>query len=311
MQNQDDSRTLDLNALRYFELAAEHKSFTSAAVARGLAQSAFSRYIGQLEKTLGGPLFYRTGRGVTLTERGRRLQPTARRLLQEADALVDSMNSAEHELAGVVALGLVPGLCHPIVGQLFNFLRRNYPRLRLNVTEGHSGDIEIMLSRGEIDVGVFNRYRPQKGQSRRSAVMESDMVLVGVGLSGPPMTFRQAAELPLALSKTPNSLRSYIEEIAARQRLKLNIVFESGPGLAMADAVLHGKIYTILPPHAAASLWEAGQVQTQRLTHPGIRQATLVETTRQHPVSAATRIVLQQTSRLIREAAVPAPGEGP
>lgn len=303
MQNKDGNEMLDLAALRYFLHASEHGSFTSAAVAHGLTQSAFSRHISQLEHMLGGQLFHRTGRGITLTQRGRRLLPTAQRLLHDADQLVRSMTACHDELEGVVNLGLVPGVSHPIVGQLFNRLKRTYPRLRLSVTESHSGGIEILLSQGHIDIGVFNRYRPSRTGDRRLAVLQNDMVLVGTRLQQDTITFRQAAELPLALTRTPNSLRSYIDEIVARQRLTLNIVFEATPGLAMTDAVLHGDVYTIVPAHAVRSLWQPGTVRAARLTHPIIRQVTLIETTKHHPINLATRIVLQELTLLLRELA--------
>lgn len=64
-----------LNALRAFEAAARHLSFKEAAEELSVTQSAVSHQIRQLERLLGASLFRRTGRGIELSEDGRRLLP--------------------------------------------------------------------------------------------------------------------------------------------------------------------------------------------------------------------------------------------
>lgn len=63
-------RLPSLNALKAFESAARHGSFTEAASELFVTHAAISRHIRELEEYLGTTLFNRTGRGVTLTEPG-------------------------------------------------------------------------------------------------------------------------------------------------------------------------------------------------------------------------------------------------
>jgi LysR family glycine cleavage system transcriptional activator len=65
-------RLPSLNALKAFEAAARHESFTDAAEELFVTHAAISRHIRDLEEWLGTQLFTRTGRGVELTEAGRR-----------------------------------------------------------------------------------------------------------------------------------------------------------------------------------------------------------------------------------------------
>ena len=67
-----------LKAVRYFELAAEFESFSRAAADLRVSKGAVSQQITQLEQYLGVPLFSRTGRGVPLTDAGRRYHSAAR-----------------------------------------------------------------------------------------------------------------------------------------------------------------------------------------------------------------------------------------
>jgi len=64
-----------LAAIRAFEAAARHMSFTRAAAELGMTQAAVSYQIKLLEERLGAPLFLRKARSIELTEAGERLAP--------------------------------------------------------------------------------------------------------------------------------------------------------------------------------------------------------------------------------------------
>lgn len=64
-----------LAAIRAFEAAARHGSFTKAGEELGMTQAAVSYQIRVLEDRIGTPLFVRRPRQVTLTETGQRLAP--------------------------------------------------------------------------------------------------------------------------------------------------------------------------------------------------------------------------------------------
>jgi hypothetical protein len=65
-----DRRWLPLNALRAFEGVAKHSSFTAAANALLISQSALSRHVIALEKLIGAQLFERRPHALVLTKAG-------------------------------------------------------------------------------------------------------------------------------------------------------------------------------------------------------------------------------------------------
>lgn len=78
-----------LSALRAFEAAARHLSFTRAAEELGMTQAAVSYQIKLLEERIGTPLFLREPRKVSLSDAGQRLAPgliQAFELMREAVA---------------------------------------------------------------------------------------------------------------------------------------------------------------------------------------------------------------------------------
>ena len=84
-------RLPSLNALKAFEAAARHESFTDAAGELFVTHAAISRHIRDLEEWMGTELFSRTGRGVELTEPGRLF---GTRLTPLFDGLADATREA-------------------------------------------------------------------------------------------------------------------------------------------------------------------------------------------------------------------------
>lgn len=85
--NGSDDRLPPLNALRAFEAAGRHLSFTRAAEEMDVTPGAISQQIKQLEDYAGTPLFKRTGRQVVLTDAGKAALPL---LSQAFENIVES-----------------------------------------------------------------------------------------------------------------------------------------------------------------------------------------------------------------------------
>ena len=94
-------------ACHVFAHIAERGTFTEGAAAAGTSQSVASRRIATLESALGAPLFDRSARNAALTQFGRDMLPSAKRLVQLADTM---QHSAQQFLARPLTLA-VPDNC--------------------------------------------------------------------------------------------------------------------------------------------------------------------------------------------------------
>lgn len=94
-----------LNAIRAFEVAGRHLSFTRAATELNVTHGAVSRQIARLEARLGTRLFVRTAGGLVLTERGRMYLDD---VLAALDRLRAGTRRVLHEEAGAVVRLSVP-----------------------------------------------------------------------------------------------------------------------------------------------------------------------------------------------------------
>jgi LysR family glycine cleavage system transcriptional activator len=142
-------RIPSLNALKAFEAAARHESFTEAATELFVTHAAISRHIRELEEQLGTQLFNRTGRGVTLTEAGRQF---AGRLTPLFDQLADaSREAAAVGKARRLAVSVEPAIASrwlvPRLGR-FNAL---HPDIELNI-DPTNALVDFRVD--EIDLGI-------------------------------------------------------------------------------------------------------------------------------------------------------------
>ena len=74
-QNKKGGSAVEIRNLNTFLKIASLRNFTRAAKELGYSQSNVSAQIRQLEQEIGGPLFNRTGRSISLTQYGEALLP--------------------------------------------------------------------------------------------------------------------------------------------------------------------------------------------------------------------------------------------
>ena len=91
-------RDLQLNALRAFEAAGRHLSFTRAADELRVTHAAISHHVKALEDALGAPLFERRNRRVVLTEAGQVLLPVLSESLDRVAETLDGLGTGPRAL---------------------------------------------------------------------------------------------------------------------------------------------------------------------------------------------------------------------
>jgi hypothetical protein len=90
--------------LRLFLEIAQRLSLSKAADVLGLTQSARSKQLASLEQFIGQPLFERTGRGVSPTDAGRKLQDVVHPAYELVDAVVRRLQEQQGDTDGTFEL---------------------------------------------------------------------------------------------------------------------------------------------------------------------------------------------------------------
>ncbi len=141
-----------LAGLVAFEAAARHRSFTTAASELKVTQSAVSQQVRSLEQELGVTLFFRSNRGLSLSDQGKLLYRSVRSGFECVAAGVDEIRAARKP---AVAIGTTTAIAtFWLVPRLQEF-RRRHPEIDVSITAGELGFDVVADS---VDVGiVFGR----------------------------------------------------------------------------------------------------------------------------------------------------------
>ena len=158
---------LDVKRLRILREVAAHGSFSAAAEALYLSQSAVSQQIATLEREVGMKLLERTREGTRPTDAGRVL-------VEHAEAAIARLDEAERELAAIAGLegGEVRVASFPsasatlLTMAVSNFVER-HPKVRLSVTEAEPEESLPQLRSGDVDLALTFDYPALPGEEER------------------------------------------------------------------------------------------------------------------------------------------------
>lgn len=292
---------MELRQIKAFVEVAMNGSYARAAATFGIAQSVLSRQVSALERSIGGRLFHRTGRGVLLSELGERVLPRARALLDDAIAFEQAAVGTLDQPTGDVILGVVPVASRSLVAALAGRSREAYPGIRLRVLEAYSGQVEEWLATGRVDIAIYNRYR--RGRvPKAEPLLRADMHLIMRGdkptARRHEIGLRTLASVPLAMPVRPNSLTSTLMALAASQHFTLDIKLEVGSTPLIKEAILASDLATIAAAQVFRQELETGEFRAVRIIRPAIQQTTWMSVSSQRPISAAARAVARLISEL-------------
>jgi DNA-binding transcriptional LysR family regulator len=143
---------LNLHLVRIFVAVVEHGSFTRAAEALSISQSAASRAIQELERQLGLPLLERRARGVLPTDAGEQLAAHARAIFVHERLAEEALGELRGLQRGRLALGASSTIGIYMLPPLLGAYRRRYPGIELFLDIGNTQQIVAHLHEHRLDV---------------------------------------------------------------------------------------------------------------------------------------------------------------
>jgi LysR family transcriptional regulator, nitrogen assimilation regulatory protein len=271
--------------LDYFCKVAECGSFSRAAIAIGINQSAVSRHVRNLEESLKAQLFYRNGRGVLLTEVGKRLFDRASRALREIAAAEDEVLNSGKDVVSSVVIGMTPTVSRVLVQPMARQLLSAFPAIKLRFVEGFSGTLVEWLDAGRIDIAILYSGRGSAGMNPELLVKERLCLVASA--KEPKLRMKTPAafleKVPLILPSRTQGLRQLIEGIALEHNLKLNVIIEADSLGSLLALVKAGLGYTILPAAPIREELARRDVQASLLVQPEVTRTLILATPANRP----------------------------
>jgi LysR family hydrogen peroxide-inducible transcriptional activator len=166
-----------LRQLQYAVAVADARSFRRAAEQCGVSQPSLSAQLAQLEDALGVRLFERDRRRVLLTPAGEDLIDRARRVLVDADDLVDAARRLGDPLAGMLAIGVIPTVSPYLLPVAAPAIRRAHPRLTVRWLEEKTENLARELHAGRLDAALLALEADLGGPLQREVIGRDPFML--------------------------------------------------------------------------------------------------------------------------------------
>jgi LysR family hydrogen peroxide-inducible transcriptional activator len=146
---------VNLRDLRYLVAVAEHRHFGRAAEACFVSQPTLSTQIKKLEEELGVTLIERTRRQVLLTPVGEQVVAQAARVLREVGRITSIAEEYADPFGGEFRLGVIPTVAPYLLPKILAPMRKAFPALKIQLTEGQTAVISQLLKEGDLDAVIL------------------------------------------------------------------------------------------------------------------------------------------------------------
>jgi len=297
---------INLKHLQSFVRVAELGSFSKAARVLDIAQPALSRQVRQLETDLRETLLLRNGRGVTLTDAGRRLFDHGVQILQQVSQAREDLGAQRGAAVGHVTIGLPPSIGRRLTLPLIEGFRKHLPRARLTIVEGLSANIAEWIASGRADLGLL--YNPDAQPALElTPLLRERLCLVESAASrskrgaARPLPLREIGAFPLILPERHQSIRRLLQTQATLAGVKLEVAWEVSSVPSIIDLVCARVGYAVLNASAVEASGRGAELAVRPIVEPELVSVLFLAQSATKPPTPLQRQVVRLLSELIEE----------
>lgn len=219
-----------LTALRAFEAAARHLSFSKAAEELNVTPAALSFQIKSLEEHLGHPVFHRLTRAVELTELGERLRPGVE---EGFTALARAWRAARRfDRGDTLTVTAGPAFTSTwLAARLFDFAQAN-PGIEMRLLASLK---RVDLLRGDADVAIRFGIEEPVGHYMEPLVTDWFTPMMAPHIAAQVKTPEDVLKFPLALLEDTRSFEPAMDWAWWLKQAGLGEARHTGPVFSLAN----------------------------------------------------------------------------
>jgi LysR family hydrogen peroxide-inducible transcriptional activator len=154
---------MTITQLEYAVAVATYKSFVSAAQKCFVTQPTLSMQIQKMEEELGVRIFDRNKHPITTTDIGELIVLQAKTALAEVDRINEVIQGQQKILSGTFKFAAIPTVAPNILPSLLENYSKNFPEMKLQVTEMETNQILDALRNNEIGAALLSTPLEEKG----------------------------------------------------------------------------------------------------------------------------------------------------
>ena len=262
---------MTLEQLRIFLAVADRAHVTRAAEALRMTQSAVSSALRALESRHDVRLFDRVGRGIVLTEAGRRFVPAAQAVLHQAETAELILNDLSARPRGRLRIAASQTVATYVLPPVLVRLRQAHPDLTVTMTVGNTTSVARAVAEGAADLG-FVEGEVAQGNLRARVVARDELVLVmrrDHPAAKAPLSAAAYRALDWVLREEGSGTRAEVEVHLAQMGLTrddLSVLLEIPSNEAVLSAVAGSDCVSMVSRRAVEVLATDGAVHLRRVT---------------------------------------------
>jgi DNA-binding transcriptional LysR family regulator len=281
--------------LKSYCLVVEMKSFSRAALAKHMTQSAMSRLVKGIEDELGVKLLLREDKTVTPTPAGRIFYDHAKKLLEGYTRLEQEISTAGSFARGLLRLGSSRTPASHLLAQALYDFSKNHPKLRIDLTIARTEAVLRGLREGRIDIGIVESLGIDE-KYYAETLAEDEIVLIGP--ENHPLTDKKSVVLhdfmtqPFILPGGGSGTRALVDDFFKTQGIdmrQLNVRMTVGSPEFVVQMVQAGLGIAFASKWSVFSAVKEGTVKLLPITGKKILRKFYLVTVDREPPSAASR----------------------
>lgn len=257
------SPRVTITQLRALIALANAGSYAEASATTGLAQPSLHRAVGDLSLALKRKLVERRGKGVALTEQGRRTVRRFRLGRAELEAGLSELSAVLGRETGKIAIGAMPLSRARILPAAVAAFHRTHPDVAINIVEGAFHELIEPLRDGDIDLMIGALRDPSPGPDiSQKPLFEDRPVVIGrkdhpASKSDPSL--EALAQFPWTIPASGTPLRDGWQRMFTARSIPLPAVpIECGSVITIRQILIESDFLTLLSPDQVAVELEAG-----------------------------------------------------
>ncbi len=241
---------MELSDLRIFRAIAEEGSITLAAEKLGYVQSHVTTRLRKLEDEIGVLLFYRTPKGVQITEKGKLFRQHADSILQMSDELVRVMQD-NGTPSGTLRIGFVETVTCGNFMKLLSAYQAQYEQVSFHFVTGHSDELMEKVNNYELDAAFVTE--DLTATSFAVDYIQTDEIVL---LSGRKLDEASLLRQKWAVSPAGCPFRKRLEQWLRDEGVTMHHPLEISSLETLLSSVKEGITVTLLPKSVLTGSYE-------------------------------------------------------
>jgi DNA-binding transcriptional LysR family regulator len=230
---------INFEMYKVFSCVAKNRNVTKASQELMISQPAITQTIKKLEDQIEYKLFFRTKKGMELTEDGEILYENIKNSVECLNKCKSNLESNKEETSKTIRIGGGTTLLKHNALSGFKKFKVKYPNIKIEIIRDVTSELLNKLENNTIDLFFFNMPFGLKDNIIDFPIENVQDAFIASNddfkyLRNKTLDFKEIGDLPLVLQADVSSSRKYLNSICKKNKVFFNNTYE----LASYDLVL-------------------------------------------------------------------------